>query len=376
MDTESNPAKTARDHACASPEAAGAMRYDALAAIVREKRTATRKKSSRREQHATPRRVVGITLWYAFNVGYNVYNKKLSNALDYPMLIALTSLGVGILYFAPLWALGLRKAPKLTPEDIKACTVLSMLHTVGHVGAVVAMSAGAVSFTHIIKALEPMFSVIFGILINGTSDPLKVNIWLIPIILGVGWSAVGSKIMAGQDILADINMTAFGGAMTSNVAFALRGLLSKKVKAESKSENLTSSNLYSILTLISFFLFLPFALVLEGNKLSAAWPPVENLEEIPEKILGLPVFSSTSLNYGYELVIYTGFFYYMYNEMAYLVLGEVTATAQAVANTVKRVVILLATVAFLGESMDVHKACGAAVAIGATMMYSIAKTKK
>ena len=116
--------------------------------------------------------------------------------------------------------------------------------------------------------------------------------------------------------------------------------------------------------------------MLEGNKLSAAWPPVENLEEIPEKILGLPVFSSTSLNYGYELVIYTGFFYYMYNEMAYLVLGEVTATAQAVANTVKRVVILLATVAFLGESMDVHKACGAAVAIGATMMYSIAKTKK
>ena len=36
----------------------------------------------------------------------------------------------------------------------------------------------------------------------------------------------------------------------------------------------------------------------------------------------------------------------------------------------------LATVAFLGESMDVHKAAGAAVAIGATMMYSIAKTKK
>ena len=34
----------------------------------------------------------------------------------------------------------------------------------------------------------------------------------------------------------------------------------------------------------------------------------------------------------------------MYNEMAYLVLGEVSATAQAVANTVKRVVILLATV--------------------------------
>ena len=115
VDTESNPAKTARGHACASPEAAGAMRYDALAAIGREIRTSNAQKHTRdRERDGNQRRVVGITLWYAFNVGYNVYNKKLSNALDYPMLIALTSLGVGILYFAPLWALGLRKAPKLS----------------------------------------------------------------------------------------------------------------------------------------------------------------------------------------------------------------------------------------------------------------------
>ncbi|EGB07384.1 hypothetical protein AURANDRAFT_27943, partial [Aureococcus anophagefferens] len=293
-------------------------------------------------------------LWYAFNVGYNVYNKMLSKALDFPMLIALTSLGVGLLYFVPLWILGLRKAPKLTADDVKACTVLSMLHTVGHVGAVVAMSAGAVSFTHIIKALEPMFSVFFGYVLTGKIDSLKVNIWLVPIIAGVGWAAVGTKIMNGEDVFGDINPVAFGGAMTSNLAFSLRGLLSKRVKAETKSENLTSSNLYAVLTLISFFLFLPFALVLEGNKLAAAWPP--------------------PLAFGYELVLWTGFFYYMYNEMAYLVLGEVSATAQAVANTVKRVVILLATVAFLGESMDQNKAAGAAVAIGATMLYSIAKS--
>ena len=133
-------------------------------------------------------------------------------------------------------------------------------------------------------------------------------------------------------------------------------------------------DLYAVLTLISFFLFLPFALVLEGNKLAAAWPPVENLQAIPEKIMGVPTLSSEPLAFGYELVLWTGFFYYMYNEMAYLVLGEVSATAQAVANTVKRVVILLATVAFLGESMDENKAAGAAVAIGATMIYSIAKS--
>ena len=39
--------KTARGHACASPEAAGAMRYDALAAIVREKSHQQRAKKAR-----------------------------------------------------------------------------------------------------------------------------------------------------------------------------------------------------------------------------------------------------------------------------------------------------------------------------------------
>jgi len=320
--------------------------------------------------------VIGIVLWYAFNVGYNVYNKMLSKALDYPMMIALTSLGVGILYFVPLWLLGIRKAPKLHGSDYKACTVLSMLHTVGHVAAVVAMSAGAVSFTHIIKALEPLFSVIFGAVINGSMDPLRVNIWLGPIIAGVAWAAVGSKLVAGDNILADINPIAFAGAMTSNMAFSLRGILSKRYKAETNAENLTSANLYSIMTLLSFILFLPFALVLEGGKLANEWPPVEKLSTIPDKIMGISTFSSTSTQYLSELTLWTGLYYYMYNEMAYLVLGEVSATAQAVANTVKRVVILLATVAFLGESMDMHKAIGSFVAIASTMMYSIAKSKK
>ena len=290
------------------------------------------------------------------------------------MMIALTSLGVGALYFLPLWALGLRKAPKLSGSDMKACTVLAALHTVGHVAAVVAMSAGAVSFTHIIKALEPLFSVVFGALINKQLDPLAVNFWLGPIIAGVAWAAVGSKVVSGVPVLEGLNPVAFGGAMMSNLAFSLRGLLSKKFKAESKAENLTSSNLYSIMTLLSFVLFAPFALVLEGGKLAKAWPPTEFLATIPDKIMGIPTLSSTPTQYLLELTFWTGLYYYMYNEMAYLVLGEVSATTQAVANTVKRVVILLATVAFLGESMDLHKGLGAAVAIISTMCYSIAKS--
>ena len=225
-------------------------------------------------------------------MGYNVYNKTLSSMLAYPYTIATLSMGAGLMYFIPLWMLGIRKAPVLDAIDVKKIAGLATLHSVGHVATVIAMAAGAVSFTHIIKALEPLFSVIFGFIINRKTDPISVNIWLLPIIGGVAWSAVGSQIASGQNIIADINPIAFAGAMGSNVCFSLRGLLSKQVKAEAKSENLTSENLYALITLMSFFLILPFTAILEGDILAANWPPTQKcaLADIPAAILGVPTF--------------------------------------------------------------------------------------
>jgi solute carrier family 35 protein E1 len=320
---------------------------------------------------------VGLVLFYAFNIGYNVYNKETCKVLDFPLTIAVCSLGAGIVYFVPLWVFQVRPFPALTANDYKKITVISMLHSVGHMATVIAMSAGAVSFTHIVKALEPIFVVLFSFLMDGKMDKFSINFWLLPIIAGVMWAAVGSKIAAGTDIFADINPTAVAGAMTSNICFALRGTLSKKVtSAIPKEKNLTSTNLYALMTFICFFLCMPFAAVIEGERLKKAWPPVSGVSAIPEKIMGVKVLSTDKLQFLIEINMITGLLYYLYNEMQYLVLGEISATATAVANTVKRVVILLATVAFLGETMDQHKAIGATVAIGATMIYSIAKSKK
>lgn len=48
-------------------------------------------------------------LWYAFNIGYNIYNKKALNALPLPWLVGLAQLSLGLLYVFPLWLTGLRK---------------------------------------------------------------------------------------------------------------------------------------------------------------------------------------------------------------------------------------------------------------------------
>lgn len=52
-------------------------------------------------------------LWYIFNIGYNIYNKRLLNVLPMPWLVASAQLGTGLLYVLPLWITNIRKAPKL-----------------------------------------------------------------------------------------------------------------------------------------------------------------------------------------------------------------------------------------------------------------------
>ena len=52
-----------------------------------------------------------------------------------------------------------------------------------HAGAVVAMSAGAVSFGQIVKAAEPVFAVIVGSLLYGKSESKAKIAMLVPIIV-------------------------------------------------------------------------------------------------------------------------------------------------------------------------------------------------
>merc|ERR1719247_62198 len=99
-----------------------------------------------------------FALWYLFNIGYNIYNKKALNALAIPYTMALLQLFAGIPYVLLLWSTGLRKTPKLSKDDIKTLIPVSLGHLGTHIGAVVSLGAGAVSFTHIVKASEPVVS--------------------------------------------------------------------------------------------------------------------------------------------------------------------------------------------------------------------------
>ncbi|CAM9757221.1 unnamed protein product [Chrysoparadoxa australica] len=217
------------------------------------------------------------------------------------------------------------------------------------------MGAGAVSFTHIIKASEPVVSTILGPIFGGSIDPITVNICLIPIVGGVAYAAM--KPGQGLDV-SDLMTYASKMAMTSNVLFALRGIFSKKIMTDAykKEFNMDGANTYAVLTIWSAIIIAPLAYIMEGSA------PMDSYNGSSDQTTLL------------KLALFSGLAYYAYNEMGYRVLGQLDAVSTAVGNTIKRVVIMGAAVLLLGESMNQNKLIGASVAIAGTLAYSLAKS--
>ena len=104
---------------------------------------------------------------YGFNAAYNVYNAFVKKDFQYPWATSCMQLAIGLLYAFPLWGLKLRAIPKISFEDFKLLLPIAMLNAAGHSCAVVAMfEKGGGSFTHVIKASEPVVSVILNLLVN------------------------------------------------------------------------------------------------------------------------------------------------------------------------------------------------------------------
>ncbi|KAJ1449818.1 triose-phosphate transporter domain-containing protein [Pelagophyceae sp. CCMP2097] len=77
----------------------------------------------------------------------------------------------------------------------------------------------------------------------------------------------------------------------------------------------------------------------------------------------------------YRLLFASGFLYYIYNEVAFLALSEVAPVTHAVTNTVKRVVIILVSVAVFKTPITGVGAAGSGVAILGACLYALAKGK-
>jgi len=205
-------------------------------------------------------------VWYGFNAGYNVYNAMLK-PLGCPYFIAAVQLAVGLVYAIPLWILGFRKIPSLNFTDVFRLLPIAVLNSAGHTASVLAMfRPGGGSFTHVIKASEPVVSVILGFLLSGAVPKPLTALSLLPITYGVSYAATLGDLNYDR-MKSELTSYTAVAAMIGNICFALRSILRKDVITTDfkKRTAMDPQNDMAVTTILSLILLIPFVLIYEVN---------------------------------------------------------------------------------------------------------------
>ncbi|XP_062194460.1 phosphoenolpyruvate/phosphate translocator 1, chloroplastic-like [Phragmites australis] len=289
-------------------------------------------------------------LWYLFNIYFNIYNKQVLKVLPYPINITTVQFAVGTFIALFMWITGILKRPKISGAQLLAILPLAIVHTMGNLFTNMSLGKVAVSFTHTIKAMEPFFSVLLSAIFLGELPTPWVVLSLVPIVGGVALASLTE---------ASFNWAGFWSAMASNVTFQSRNVLSKKLMVK-KEQSLDNINLFSIITVMSFFLLAPVTLLTEGVKVSPA------------------VLQSAGLNLKqvYTRSLIAAFCFHAYQQVSYMILARVSPVTHSVGNCVKRVVVIVTSVLFFRTPVSPINSLGTGVALAGVFLYSQLKRLK
>eukprot|EP00252_Welwitschia_mirabilis_P000875 TRINITY_DN1085_c0_g1_i1.p1 TRINITY_DN1085_c0_g1~~TRINITY_DN1085_c0_g1_i1.p1 ORF type:complete len:433 (+),score=37.62 TRINITY_DN1085_c0_g1_i1:278-1576(+) len=286
-------------------------------------------------------------MWYLLNVIFNILNKKLYNYFPYPYFVSVIHLIVGVAYCLISWSFGLPKRAPMTKELFWLLLPVSFCHSLGHVMTNVSFATVAVSFTHTIKALEPFFNAAASQFVLGHQIPLKLWLSLAPVVLGVSMASLTEL---------SFNWTGFISAMVSNIAFTYRSIYSKKAMT-----GMDSTNVYAYISIISVFMCLPPAIIIEGPKLMQ-----HGFADAIAKV-GMGKFISD--------LFWVGMFYHLYNQVANNTLERVAPLTHAVGNVLKRVFVIGFSIVVFGNKISTQTAIGTSIAIAGVAIYSLIKAK-
>jgi solute carrier family 35 protein E1 len=299
---------------------------------------------------------INLLFWYVGNYYYNIQNKLSSNACGtgFAMSIATSQLGIGLLYSLFLWVVpDGRPIPQTTMYDIIQLCPVGLCSAIAHAASVYSLASGGVVFGQIVKASEPVFAAFVGTTFYNKRISLYRWGCLCVIILGVSLASL--KESKNGHYIMDFNTTALFGAILANIFSAFKGAENKKIiDTPQLNQRIGSvSNQYAIMNIISFTLSTPIMIILEGHNLGNFYNILTN-----NKIAS-------------KNVILSGLTFYIYNELSTITLKKMSAVNQSVANTAKRVIIIVGSSLVFNEPITNVKAVGCVLCIGGVFIDSI-----
>jgi solute carrier family 35, member E1 len=174
---------------------------------------------------------------------------------------------------------------------------------------------------------------------------------LIPIIGGVGLASLKEL---------SFTWTALIAASAANQAAAFKNVVSKGVMNKPWAKALGPQNTYAVVTILAMLATLPLVAIFD----------VKDMKHVYELVM-----KAGTANDVLKYSLLSGLTFYVYNEASFLALDRLSPVTHSVANTLKRVVIIVASCLVFKTPMTLLGGIGSGVAVLGTLLYSLSKKK-
>ena len=308
--------------------------------------------------------------WYVGNAFYNQYNTMAITAVGgktggLTMTVSTMQLGVCTLYALVLWVVSVNpiklcglqtpermKVPKITKSDIVATLPVGFCSAVAHSAGVFCLGADPL-FGQIVKAGEPVMSALVNTFFYGKPPSKAKFVCLLFIVGGVAFASLKKDDTGAYKLKFDQTALLFG--MIGNTFAAFKGSENKKLMTKEgvKDRYATVANQFAVTEVLAFFISVPVMMATEGAK----WGEFVEL-----------LMTSRDLQLGLAI---SGMSFYLYNELATMTIKATGAVTSSVANTAKRVIVMVYMAAVTGKVLTEEQKIGAAIAIGFVLVYSV-----
>ena len=308
--------------------------------------------------------------WYVGNAFYNQYNTMALTAVGgktggLTMTVSTMQLGVCTLYALVLWVVSVNpiklcglqtpermKVPKITKSDLVATLPVGFCSAVAHSAGVFCLGADPL-FGQIVKAGEPVMSALVNTFFYGKPPSKAKFVCLLFIVGGVAFASLKKDDTGAYKLKFDQTALLFG--MIGNTFAAFKGSENKKLMTKEgvKDRYATVANQFAVTEVLAFFISVPVMMATEGPK----WGEFVEL-----------LMTSRDLQLGLAI---SGMSFYLYNELATMTIKATGAVTSSVANTAKRVIVMVYMAAVTGKVLTEEQKIGAAVAIGGVLLYSV-----
>ncbi|KAK9702483.1 hypothetical protein K7432_011224 [Basidiobolus ranarum] len=292
-------------------------------------------------------------LWYSTSSITNNIGKSILTQFSYPVTLTFVQFGL-VAAFAFLIAqfFGTNKIQKPCKEILLPTLPLSLFAIGGHVFSSVALSQVPVSFVHTVKALAPLFTVLFHKLFYKTDYSTGVYFSLLPLTVGV---------MLAFTFQLNVSFTGFSYALISCIIFVIQNMFSKKVLSKD-TKKLDKLNILFYSTLCSFILMFPLWFYSEGFQLLFGEPRVSRM-----------TISTQQLILDFLL---NGFTHYAQIMSSFTVLSLTTTVTYSIASLFKRVFVIVTAIIWFRQPIGFMQVIGFSLTFYGLYLYDKSKTPK